>query len=274
MSDPERIAGRDVAEDMAALFGSGVRPAPATPPRPLPARSARRGRSLALGAAGLAVAVTAGVLAGTSAVGPAVSRPAAAAPSRAAVARAMPDAAPSRAPVALPPTALADLPAALPSPAEIARTAEHAPIDDRAAPLPALATPAPVAPRYTAPPRPVAAPRFAAAPRLPSAPTARPVAVRAVSGNGEGCLDDPYCAGERLYDADGEVASAYAEATQAGVSARLLRDYRGEWLRARRVGRNRPREALRVYGMVAADLRMLATDPGEDSRGNGRSTWR
>ncbi|MBW6527524.1 hypothetical protein KZ813_11800 [Sphingomonas sp. RHCKR7] len=277
MSDPERSAGRDVAEEMAALFGPGVRPASAAPPRPLPARSGRR-RSLALGAAGLAVAVTAGVLAGTSAVGPVARSPAAPVPTRAATRAAapsaVPNATPGPAPLALPPTVLADSPEAVPPVAEMARPAERAPIDP-AAPLRARATLAPVAPRYTAPPRPTAAERYAAAPRVPSAPAARPVAVRAASGNGERCLDDPYCAGERLYDADGEVAAAYAEATQAGVSARLLRDYRGEWLRARRVGRSRPREALRVYGMVAADLRMLATDPeGEDTRVDERSAWR
>ncbi|MBW6530588.1 hypothetical protein KZ820_07550 [Sphingomonas sp. RRHST34] len=270
MTDPDRIAGRDVAKDMAALFGPGVRPAPASPPRPLPVRSTRRVRSLALGAAGLAVAVTAGVLAGTSAVGPVVPPPGATAPVHAG-ARVAPTTGASAAtlPVAPPATALAAAPEPAPFVTDPARPAEPAPMADADAPTVARASAAPVAPRYTASPRSAAPTRFAAAPRVPAAPSARPAALR-----GERCLDDPYCAAERLYEADGDVAGAYAEATQAGVSARLLRDYRGEWLRARRVGRDRPREALRVYGMIAADLHMLASDPGEDTRGDERSTWR
>lgn len=270
MTDPDRIAGRDVAEDMAALFGSGVRPAPAIPPRPLPVRSALRGRSLALGAAGLAVAVTAGVLAGTSAVGPVVPPHGVTAPVRAgARAAPTPEAPAATLPVAPPASALAATPEPAASVVDPARLAEPAPTAYAAAPTASRPSAAPVASRDTAPPRAAAPTRYAAAPRVPAAPSARPVALR-----GERCLDDPYCAGERLYEADGDVAAAYAEATQAGVSARLLRDYRGEWLRARRVGRDRPREALRVYGMIAADLHMLATDPGEDTRGDERSTWR
>lgn len=270
MTDPDRIAGRDVAEDMAALFGPGTRPTAAPPPRPVPVRSGRRGRSLALGAAGLAMAVTAGVLAGTSAVGPVVPPHGATAPVRA-VARALPTPrtpAPVR-PVDPPVTALAAAPERAPSFADPVRAAAPAPTRFAAAPTAAPPDVPPAPSRYTARPRSAAPTRFAAAPRSPAAPSARPVALR-----GDGCLDDPYCAAERLYDADGEVAAAYTEAAQAGVSARLLRDYKGEWLRARRVGRDRPREALRVYGMVAADLRMLATDPGEDLRGDERSTWR
>jgi hypothetical protein len=270
MTDPDRIAGRDVAEDMAALFGPGVRPASATPPRPLPVRSRRRGRALALGAAGLAAAVTAGVLAGTSAVGPVLPPHGATAPVRVA-ARAVPTPAapaPMRS-IAAPATALAAASEPAPTVADPVRATESAPTGYAAAPLAVRPSAAPVPPRYTAPPRSAAPTRFAAAPRVPSAPTARRVALR-----GERCLDDPYCTAERLYDADGVVAGAYAEATEAGVSPRLLRDYRGEWLRARRVGRDRPREALRVYGMIAADLHMLATDPGEDSRGDERSMWR
>ncbi len=268
MTDPDRIAGRDVAADMAALFGPSVRPAPATPPRPLPVRSRRRGRTLALGAAGLAVAVTAGVLAGTSAVGPVVPPHGATAPVRAA-APVAPRVGPAPAvtaaawPVALPPTVASAAPDAAPS---VTDPADPAPV---AAPTAVRRSAAPVAPHYTAPPRAAAPARLAATPRLPAAAGPRPVALR-----DERCLDDRYCAAVRLYEADGDVAAAYAEATQAGVRARLLRDYRGEWLRARRVGRSRPREALRVYGMIAADLHMLATDPGEGERGDERGTWR
>ncbi|MBB3694271.1 hypothetical protein [Sphingomonas sp. BK580] len=267
MTEPDRTTGRDVAEDMAALFGPGVRPAPATPPRPLPVRSGHRRRTLALGVAGVAVAVTAGVLAGTSAVGPAATPPAVTAPARAAAPRERPTVAPSVTPVTLPPADAAPARDVADAAGPAAAPIEHA--------APAVARDgvavarAPEVPRFAAP-RAAGPARFAAAPRVPSVPPAR-----AVSARGERCLDDPYCAGARLYDADGEVAAAYADASDAGVSARLLRDYRGEWLRARRVGRERPREALRVYGMIAADLRLLATDSGgEDPRVDERSTWR
>ncbi|MGK6322515.1 hypothetical protein ACMGDM_05465 [Sphingomonas sp. DT-51] len=231
---------------MAAIFGTSVRPDTASPPpRYAAARPRRRRHLVALGGAGLAVAVAAGVLLGTSAVTPVTpdARSTRAVQSHVAAAP-RPAVAPS-----LPPEVV---PAVTPAPVLAARApaVEPEPEPETMAAQPAAAVPRPRA--------------YALAPRVPSTvralPDTRRGAVKQVRRWDDGCLDDISCAGARLYDADGAVADAYAEATQQGVSARLLRDYRDEWLRARRVGRDRPREALRLYGMIGADLRTLAAD--------------
>ncbi|MFK3891260.1 hypothetical protein [Sphingomonas sp. NPDC079357] len=95
-------------------------------------------------------------------------------------------------------------------------------------------------------------------------PASPPAAIAARSR--ADCYDDTDCTNVRLSAADGDVARAYAEATRSGVRVRDLRDYRGEWIRARNVAAYRPREALRIYDMVAADLRTLADAAVADDR--------
>lgn len=99
-------------------------------------------------------------------------------------------------------------------------------------------------------------------------PANPPAAIAA--GPRSDCYGDADCTNVRLYAADGDVARAYAEATSSGVRVRDLRGYRSEWIRARNVAADRPREALRIYDMVAADLRMLADDAATDDR----TPWR
>ncbi|TCP31822.1 hypothetical protein [Sphingomonas sp. BK235] len=247
---PPHRPGDDVADDLAAIFGPGRREAPpasgraAAPPR-------RRGVALAaLGTLGVAGAVVAGVLAGTQAIDPAaVPAP------RARVAAARPAAvAPAR--VVVPP-ALAPAPqlAAATPPAEA----------DPAAPRKQEPSAPPSATRVAA----LAPPRAGSGAPLRVETSARPRAVRAALPRRVRCGDDAACLGERLYAADGAVAGAYAEASDAGVRARLLRAYRGEWLRARDIAADEPREALRVYAMIAADLRMLA----EESDARAPEQW-
>ncbi len=72
------------------------------------------------------------------------------------------------------------------------------------------------------------------------------------------------CVDPRLPSDEQEVASAYQEATIAGVRSRTLRDYRAEWVRARGLASKRPAEAARIYGMIKSALRLLAADPTID----------
>ena len=72
------------------------------------------------------------------------------------------------------------------------------------------------------------------------------------------------CVDPRLPADEQEVATAYQEATIAGVRPKTLREYRAEWLRARGLASKRPAEAARVYRMIKSDLRLLAADPTID----------
>lgn len=72
------------------------------------------------------------------------------------------------------------------------------------------------------------------------------------------CLESRLRAGER------GVARAYDTAMTAGVRARTLREYRAEWIRARGLAMRKPQEAIRIYGMIGSDLRLLAADPTLD----------
>ena len=72
------------------------------------------------------------------------------------------------------------------------------------------------------------------------------------------CLESRLRAGER------GVARAYDTAMTAGVWARTLREYRAEWIRARGLAMRKPQEAIRIYGMIGSDLRLLAADPTLD----------
>jgi len=78
------------------------------------------------------------------------------------------------------------------------------------------------------------------------------------------CSTRADCFAPLLRSREQEVAAAYEQAAIAGVRPKTLREYRSEWSRARRLIATRPAEAARVYGMVAADLRLLAADPTTD----------
>jgi len=80
------------------------------------------------------------------------------------------------------------------------------------------------------------------------------------------CFDDASCLAPQLQAAERTVAIAYDRATAAQVRAGTLRDYRDEWVRARRVALKRPREALRIYGMIVSDLRLFADDAADGDR--------
>jgi len=99
--------------------------------------------------------------------------------------------------------------------------------------------------------------------RLVPVPDRRP-ALASVATRREACFDEASCLAPQLRAAERGVAVAYDQATQAQVRAGTLRDYRDEWLRARRVAARRPREALRIYGMIAADLRLFAEDTPDE----------
>ncbi|MBB4153220.1 hypothetical protein GGQ80_001108 [Sphingomonas jinjuensis] len=74
------------------------------------------------------------------------------------------------------------------------------------------------------------------------------------------CDDRGDCPDTPLLAADRQVADAYNDAIGAGVRNRDLRDYRAEWIRARTRAAGDPQGALRIYGMVAADLTTLAQE--------------
>ena len=69
------------------------------------------------------------------------------------------------------------------------------------------------------------------------------------------------CADPLLRSDDQDVADAYQQATVAGVRPKTLREYRAEWIRARRLSSRRPAEAAKIYQMIGSDLRLLAADP-------------
>jgi hypothetical protein len=260
MSEHDRPAPRagfasDVAGDMAAIFGDDLRTdRTVAPPAVAPAMagaSRRRRPVMAVALAGVALSIAAGAVIGRSAFdnpgGTANMRADAAAARSRAAAVARPQAAPSPlvAPVSLPPVAPADT------------------VAEAAVAAPARA----VAGRYAAVRAPVAAalpgrPVVAEATDMGGAPPAMPAAA------GRRCFDAIDCTNVRLYAAEGEVADAYAVASSAGVRARLLRGYRDEWVRTRRLAAGQPGEALRRYGMIAADLNDLADDAAEPPR-----TW-
>lgn len=246
---PASPARPAVAHEMAAIFGAGqrieTRGRAAPPARPTRRRGVRPGMAaLLLGALGVAVA--GGVMMGRDAVGPmvATAAPPVVAPRSAAAPRA---------------TVLPASVAPMAAPPEIVE-ARPAPAREDAPAVAQLAGPGP---------RPVAVGRVAATPESAPAPAAAPaVYARAALAPvaRTRCFGEEDCLNVRLYDGDGEVARAYRAATQAGVAPRTLREYRSEWLRARDVADRRPREALRIYGMIAADLFDLAGDAAADDR--------
>lgn len=79
-----------------------------------------------------------------------------------------------------------------------------------------------------------------------------------------GCATADECLQSEARDGDKRVMASYEMASAAGVRPATLRDYRDEWLRARGLVARRPQEALRVYGMIESDLRLLAADPSAE----------
>jgi hypothetical protein len=81
---------------------------------------------------------------------------------------------------------------------------------------------------------------------------------------GPSCSSAYECLEPQLRSTEQGVAAAYERATIAGVRPKTLRDYRAEWIRARSLATKRPQEAIRLYGMIGSDLRLLAVDPTID----------
>jgi hypothetical protein len=241
---------KGVADDMAAIFGRELRSDAAALPilvRPEQLHRKRRPWLAALAAGGVVTMLAAGIVGGSNVM----EAPVAAAAKSVATKRPHPLPQPAAVPVVAPqPVQVADAtPSLPPSPVTVEEDAPVTP--EAAAPRPyvtnrdivADAPPRPVAPRVE---RPSYAPERAAA--LATAP-ARST-----------CFDEASCLAPQLRSAERTVAVAYDQATMAQVRAGTLRDYRDEWLRARRVAVKRPREALRIYGMIAADLHVFAED--------------
>jgi hypothetical protein len=245
---------KGVADDMAAIFGPALRREPAALPVPVRAgrRRRKRGPWLAIfGAGGVVTMLAAGVIGGNTAM----EAPATAPATRVAAKRVT--APPRQAPAAIeasPPVALAAAtPTQPPLPAAVAEGLISEPAPPAAVPY---AGPAAAVPQRSAPPR---------LERPAPAPDSR-AAITTVSSQRAACYDEASCLAPQLRTAERSVAVAYDRATQAQVRAGTLRDYRDEWLRARRVALKRPREALRIYGMIASDLRVFAEDAPEDER--------
>lgn len=264
----------EVAADMSAIFGDDRRvvdEASRHSDRDAGARQGKRPRSRSmmvalLGAIGFAAMIGAGVVVGKGAVGAANVGSSA----RLATGTAPPAPTPASrskdrtlTPVALPPAAPPDGMVASIKPLDV-------PV--RATAVAKRRTQAEVA---SAPPRPDlrssnrhgerADMLFRRSPRLIHNQPANAPAAMAMGARAD-CFGDTDCTNVRLYAADGDVARAYAQATASGVRVRDLRDYRSEWIRARTVAADRPREALRIYDMVAADLRALTDDAVADDR--------
>ncbi|WP_184505079.1 hypothetical protein [Sphingomonas endophytica] len=263
-----------VADDMAAIFGESQRSANDAlhrTDRPVGALQEKRPRSrlmvaTLLGTAGLAAMIGVGVVVGKNAVGSALDRPSAR--PRTVVARRAAMPAPraggeTLTPTALPPEAMPDAEVALTNSLDVPASAIT--VDKRLKQSRSASAPPRLAYRNSRDDGERADVLFRRTPRVIQHEPANPPAAMA-SGSRADCYGDIDCTNARLYAADGEVARAYAEATSSGVRVRDLRDYRHEWIRARNVAAARPSEALRIYDMVAADLRMLADDAVADDR--------
>lgn len=242
---------RNVAGDMAAIFGAGVRTLAAAPPsRGMAIAPARRSRwPVGVGAAALvAVTVAVGISAGKIATADPAATPGARVVSRGqppafgaergqvtelATTAATPSLAPSEAPVAMA------------SPTPIPQTIAEP--ENPPAPVETTAPPAPVA-QVTTVAAPVSAP---AAPILAVAPA--PPDLRRT-----GCEDDnPACLAARIERADQRLDETFVRAAAAGVRKQELGDFLREWDRARAQARRQPQAALGRYALITADLRDL-----------------
>ena len=258
---------KGVADDMAAIFGREQRSDAVALPvlaRPDRVRRRRRPWRAVLATGGVVTMLAVGVVAGSTVMEAPDAVPVKAVAAR----RTTPPPRQAAAPVEL---AAPAMPVAPVAPVALAATT----VQPSVPPVPAgepAAMPPPVsaAPRARAGvaedvadalPRPV--PRSEPVERLVPVPDRRP-ALASVATRREACFDEASCLAPQLRAAERGVAVAYDQATQAQVRAGTLRDYRDEWLRARRVAARRPREALRIYGMIAADLRLFAEDTPDE----------
>lgn len=279
-----------VADDMTAIFGTGVRTALVGPVPAASAgsRTARRGALVVLSALGMLAVIGGGVLAGRSAVGGATV---AAAPAKRAgptgashvvlapIASVSAPAAVGSAPAAALLSASAaesTVPTSRPlaaSPAPAGSNTQPPDVDRIASGGTAAETPAPGTERVADAPRPIpVAPADVSAPPPPRAasvaapqllPSAREDRVAAAPFppdrfECEGSAQ--VCRAARFDEADRRLASAFRSAEDAGVEPKTLRGYRDVWERARRESVVHPRNALQLYGMVTSDLYNLADD--------------
>lgn len=244
---------RAVADDMAAIFGPAQRTDMVALPdrlrRDTPRRP-RRGWLALLAAGGVVTMLAAGVVGGSN-----VLAPPAVVPTKAVRRAASPTPPPRVDTVAAPePVQLAAAP--MPS--------------DSSASVPAADAPPPVTEPAARPlsPEPVAAPAPKAMPSRsePRIAPDRDTRLATVSTRRTDCFDEASCLAPQLQAAERTVAVAYDRAIAAQVRAGTLRDYRDEWVRARRVALKRPREALRIYGMIISDLRLFADDASDGDR--------
>jgi hypothetical protein len=250
------IPASGVAEDMAAIFGSAKKvDAPPFAQTVKQAKSSRRHTPLVgvLVVAGLATMLTAGVLTGQNAVNES-AEPITLQHEKTATPRAVPQ---SEVTVARP--------SALKSKAlEPVSTVTGPAVRTFARPFtPARLTP-PIE-RTKSEGDPIVALKSEPIAVRSNQAAASIVPVRALN-----CNDGSDCLQSRLYTADRDLLSAYNDAASAGVNVRDLRAYRSEWLRARSLVDDRPREALRIYGMIASDLRLFTDEASGTADGDLR----
>ena len=268
----------EVADDMVAIFGEGRRAvdeASRRANRHVVALQGRRPRSRPMivtlfGVAGFAAMIGTGVVVGKDTVGAAIVGPSARPKTITARPAAMPA---SRfegrtpTPAALPPGAMPDVMVASAAPLDVPASATA--VAKRLNQVKTVSAPARLEPQNTRGNGERADVVFRRTPRVIQNQPANPPDTIA-TGSRADCYGDTDCTNVRLYAADGDVARAYAEATSSGVRMRDLRDYRSEWNRARNIAADRPREALRIYDMVAADLHRLA----DDAVAYDQTSWR
>lgn len=238
---------RHVADDLGSIFGADRRPdeppiAGSSAIAAEPVRASRKPLVALIGVGALAVMVAGGLVAGNEATG---GTPAPTERTRIA------------SPAPVPAQPVVALTAAAP-PAPIEATA--------AAPVATVDREAPVARPRVMPERfvgnedrqPLDLLPVPARPFYPAADETEPTVV--VPARRVSCEERGDCPDTALLAADRQVANAYNDAISAGVRNRDLRDYRAEWIRARSRAAGDPQGALRIYGMVAADLNTLAQD--------------
>ncbi|MEH3105085.1 MAG: hypothetical protein PGN12_14445 [Sphingomonas phyllosphaerae] len=268
----------EVADDMVAIFGEGQRAADEPLHRADRHVGTRRGEPprsrpmivALLGAAGFAAMIGTGVVVGKYAVGAPIVAPSprpktvAARPAPVPVSRSEGE---TLKPMALPPEVLPEAMVASAAPSDVPASAKV--VAKRLGQTETAAAPSRLEPRHSRGTGELADLSSRRTPRVIQHEPANPPAAVAASSRAA-CYGDIDCTNVRLYAAESDVARAYAEATSSGVRVRDLREYRSEWIRARYVAAARPREALRIYDMVAADLRMLA----DDADAADRTPWR
>jgi len=255
---------KGVADDMAAIFGREQRSDAVALPvlaRPDRVRRRRRPWRAVLATGGVVTMLAVGVVAGSTVMEAPDAVPVKAVAAR----RTTPPPRQAAAPVGLAAPAMPVAPVALAA-TTVLPSVPPVLAGEPAAMPPPVAAPVSAASRAragVAEDVADAVPRSEPVERLVPVPDRRP-ALASVATRREACFDEASCLAPQLRAAERGVAVAYDQATQAQVRAGTLRDYRDEWLRARRVAARRPREALRIYGMIAADLRLFAEDTPDE----------